>query len=162
MEKSNDYLELIKASNTLGERHLAGQLQLTAEEQNRIDKIVSNYIENSREQYGRFCTSELQIERLWLLAEPVLWKYLTDKEFRNTSFVARQLVKMKNPAQIQKALDFAKDCKSKSECRNIFSYFDNLQYTPKIDSPRRNAMDNAEFQKLHNEVILPFTDSIDY
>ncbi len=153
-ERANE----VKAAYLLGDRQLAGELELNKNQEERIEKIVLRYLEleQSKKNSGGWWSPSLQMERLWLVAEPTLLKNIENPDQKIVGLVFTSLRKMKSEQLVKNIITIANDCKDRETCNHYISLLKNMNFPTGSSVSRRKTMDDDAFQKIYDELIIAF------
>lgn len=107
---SPDHIERRKAAIELGNRGLAGSLQLSSSQSLLLRTLIKKELEGAKSSDpNRRSEARLQMERLWTVAVPVLVEILSDEEVAVREAAAGALLKIRSPEVIDEMALVASD-----------------------------------------------------
>ena len=93
--KSEDKIKLRKAAKELGDRSIAGTLELSVEDKKAVENVVIGYLKQAKATNARErVEARQQIERLWHAAAPTLLANLNNREPAIAELVIKRAVKI--------------------------------------------------------------------
>jgi len=115
LSSSEDRIEQRKAAKVLGDRAIAGKLELSPEERRRLDEYVDKQIEvNTGATPTDWSEAKNQIQRLWRLSADRLIANLGHENIAASEAALKNLVLMRNEDIVKKIIAEAKTTKNQN------------------------------------------------
>ena len=154
--KNEDCVKLRTIAQELGDRHLAGNLSLNAEQRITIDNTVKEYLKLViSEEDNDWEEAKLQMYRFWTLAAPMLLKNMDNSDKRIARFAAQTLIEMRNEQIIKKIIEKANTNTNSRKEKFYIITLEMMKNQFIIQIPNRQSMSKEETEKLYNELIEP-------
>jgi hypothetical protein len=153
---SRDIVERRKAAKALGDRGIAGSLELSDKERETLDAVVQEYLADSRATDSQTrVEAKQQIERLWHVAAPMLLKHVDDKDLTVAEIAAKSLILMRDEQIVRALIEKGKGVRDPR--RRALLAFALSKMTEQRESliPGRVCLDEEASRELHENVVVP-------
>ena len=111
----SDKIEQRKATKALGDRHLAGKLELTGEQKAVVDDYIRKQLARTDPEASvgeDRSEANNNIVRLWRLSQDVLFEKLCDKNMAVAEACIKNLTKMRTEATVLRLVELARTAKA--------------------------------------------------
>lgn len=156
LEHSTDRVLCRKAAGVLGDRSIAGTLELTAREERAIADAVQRYLHICKsEDANERSEGRLQIYRLWLSAVPQLLDALSDDELCAAETAARSLALMADEGTVEAITVVAKLTDNSRTRKMARLALIQMAHEVKLPIPGRKRSYQQEDKAFYEKVVAP-------
>jgi HEAT repeat protein len=153
---SQDKIELRKAAKVLGDRAIASRLNLSREENESVNKIVDNYLKQSKATTAnKRVEARHQIERLWHVAVPELLKNMSNRNPTIAELSVKSLILMRNEDIIRQIIDIAKTTNDPHTKAVAIFTLKKMKEQRKSRIPGRKCLNEEESKVLYDRLVAP-------
>lgn len=162
LAESEDKIELRKAAKVLGDRSIAGTLELSIEEKQVIENVVSGYLKQAKSTTANESVeARQQVERLWHVAAPTLLKNLNSKNPTMAEMVIKSLILMRNETIIKALVQKARSAKDEYTKAMANFALKKMKEQRKSLIPGRECLDEEQSRILYDQLVAPFLKALD-
>lgn len=154
LAESKEKIELRKAAKVLGDRSITQKLDLTIEEKQVIENVVSGYLKQARSTNANERTeARQQIERLWHVAAPTLLKNLSNPT--TAEMTIKSLILMRSEAIIKAIIEKAKTAQDEHTKAMAVFALKKMKEQRKSLIPGRECLNEEQSRILYNRLVAP-------
>ena len=162
LAESTDKVERRKAAKVIGDRDLAGTLNLTNKQKEVIEKIVEEYLQQSKSEDSNMQSeARRQIEYLWKTAVPALLKNIDNENLQISDMATDRLVLMRNEHIIKEIINVWETTKNPKTKDFLALVLKNMKYPSYPLLSCRESINQEDCNKLYKELIEPILPEID-
>lgn len=157
LSQSKDKIELRKAAKVLGDRSIAGTLNLSEEEKAVVTNMVQHCLKQTKSKdANERVEARQQIERLWWVAAPTLFENIDGREGTIAETAIKGLVLMRSEDILRGLM--GKVTAAKDAHTRAMAIFALGKMTEKRESliPGRTCMNEKESAMITDKLLRPF------
>jgi len=156
LAESKDKIESRKAAKVLGDRSIAGKLDLSSEEEQTIENVVSGYFEQGKSaNVNERVEARQQVERLWHVAAPTLLENLNSKDPTIAEMAIKSLILMRNESIIKALVQKAESAKDEYTRAMANFALKKMKEQRKSLIPERECLDEEQSRILYDRLVAP-------
>jgi len=156
LAESKDKIESRKAAKVLGDRSIAGKLDLSSEEEQTIENVVSGYFEQGKSaNVNERVEARQQVERLWHVAAPTLLENLNSKDPTIAEMAIKSLILMRNESIIKALVEKARSAKDEHTKAMVIFALKKMKEQRKSLIPGRECLDEEQSRILYDRLVAP-------
>ena len=156
LAESKDKIESRKAAKVLGDRSIAGKLDLSSEEEQTIENVVSGYFEQGKSaNANERVEARQQVERLWHVAAPTLLENLNSKDPTIAEMAIKSLILMRNESIIKALVQKAESAKDEYTRAMANFTLKKMKEQRKSLIPGRECLDEEQSRILYDRLVAP-------
>lgn len=162
LAESKDKIELRKAAKVLGDRSIAGNLDLSAQEKKAIANVVDGYLKQAKASSAHERVEACQqVERLWYVAAPTLLKNLNSKDPVIAEMAIKSLIPMRNESIVKALIEKAKSTEDEyTKAMAIFT-LKKMKEQRKTLIPGRECLNEEDSRILYDRLVAPALKALD-
>lgn len=156
LAESKDKIESRKAAKVLGDRSIAGKLDISSEEEQTIENVVSGYFEQGKSaNVNERVEARQQVERLWHVAAPTLLENLNSKDPTIAEMAIKSLILMRNESIIKALVEKARSAKDEHTKAMVIFALKKMKEQRKSLIPGRECLDEEQSRILYDRLVAP-------
>jgi hypothetical protein len=153
MSTSPDKIEKRKAAKVLGDAFLSNKLKLTDAESDRLNLVISSYLDVSAKNPQLWSEAHSQIERLWFLVQPAVLLRLKAGKLDYETFNAA--IMLRSESLISEIIGEAKRQQDKRVKLFLTNLLVHMRSSVSTTLPDRKVLSDEQTQILFDRLIVP-------
>jgi hypothetical protein len=156
LSRSKDAIERRKLAKVIGDRSIAGSLQLSEPEKEQLKQEVTNILHQAKSPDGNErAEARQQIERLWHAAAPTLIANVTTNDLTIAELAVKSLILMRDESIVNDLIREAKTTTDEGRRQMLIFAFSKMKEQSKPLIPGRECLDDNKSQELYSRLVVP-------
>ena len=161
LSSSGDRIERRKLAKVIGDRSIAGNLQLSDAEKQQIRQEVVKTLQLAKSpDANERSEARQQIERLWHPAAPALIASITASDVTISELAVKSLILMRNEWIISELVQEAKTTADEGKRQMLVFALSKMTEQRKSLIPGRACLDDKQSGELYSRLVAPALDSL--
>jgi hypothetical protein len=159
--RSSDAIERRKLARVIGDRSIAGSLQLSGPENGQLQQQVAGILQGAKSPDANTRSeAQQQIERLWLAAVPTLVSNITPKDVTVSEMAVKSLILMRNESIVSNLIWEAKATTDEGRRQMLIFALSRMKEKRTSLIPGRACLDDRQSEELYSRLVVPALDAL--